>query len=118
MKLQHNVPIFSRTALQQVLLTALTYWFFLALTNYALMQLPWLQLRFATFVPVVSGIMFGLPGAVGAALGCAVIGYCAEEFFGLGLCISAPLFWLLLALCAVRTRSAQDAPEGSSVLSE
>ncbi|MDO4204498.1 MAG: PP2C family protein-serine/threonine phosphatase [Selenomonadaceae bacterium] len=69
MKLQNNSSLLSRTGLQQMILTAVCYLFFLSLTNYTVMKLPWLQFRFAAFVPVVSGIMFGLPGAAGALIG-------------------------------------------------
>ena len=49
--------------------------------------------------------------ALSGALGCAVIAYSAEEFFGLGLCISAPIFWIFLPLCTVKMKSRPDAPE-------
>ena len=48
------------------------------------------------------------------ALGCALLAFCAEECFGLNLCIVTPLFWLLWGLLEAKTRSVPDAPAGSS----
>lgn len=48
------------------------------------------------------------------ALGSAVLCYWVMDFFGLGLCLIAPMFWLLWGLLNVKTASSPDAPEESS----
>ena len=41
------------------------------------------------------------------ALGAGIIGYCAQAFFGLSMCITAPFFWTALGLLARRSESAK-----------
>lgn len=69
MKLTTEASPLSKKGMGQIAAVALTYWFFLALTKYTLSYVPGLEFRIATFVPVVGGILFGLPGAIGAAVG-------------------------------------------------
>ena len=55
----------------------------------------------------VSGV---LPG-----IGCAVLCYWAEGLFGLGLCITAPLFWILWGLFESRTKESTAEKENDGV---
>jgi O-antigen ligase len=43
-----------------------------------------------------------------AALGCAAACYCIQAFFGFSMCITAPFFWLTLALLDGRLRAMQS----------
>ncbi len=45
--------------------------------------------------------------AAGKILGCGVLGYAMQAFFGISMCITAPLFWLALGLLSASLR-----PEG------
>lgn len=46
-----------------------------------------------------------------AILGCGVLGYCIQAFFGISICISAPFFWLAWALLeAALSENSQAAP--------
>jgi O-antigen ligase len=38
------------------------------------------------------------------AIGCALVGYLAQSFFGLGLCLVVPIAWIFLGLISARTK--------------
>lgn len=69
MRTHANISLFSRKGVRQILLIALVYWFFLGLTKYTLHYAPGIEFRLAGFVPIIGGMFFGLPGAIGAGLG-------------------------------------------------
>lgn len=69
MKLEKTASVFSGRGILQMLMVAvlygaLTYW-----VKASLEIVAGLEFRLSTFIPVVGGIVFGLPGACGAAIG-------------------------------------------------
>lgn len=69
MKLQEEASLFGRAGICQMLLIAIVYGGLIHLNIYFFRMFYGVELRLATFVPVVGGLIFGLPAAVGAFLG-------------------------------------------------
>lgn len=69
MRVRSYISPLSREGLKQIVIVALGYWFFLGLTKYTLQYAPGIEFRLAGFVPILAGMFFGLPGAIGSAIG-------------------------------------------------
>ena len=69
MILQREASIFSTSGLRQLIGTALAYGLLIGLCNSYLMTVAGNELRPSTFIPVISGLLFGLPAAVGSFAG-------------------------------------------------
>ena len=63
MRLEKEASPFSSMGMLQLVVTALVYTLFAFLGQKCMTALGGWQLDFADFVPVVAGILFGLPGA-------------------------------------------------------
>lgn len=73
-----------------------------------LAYLGMMLLSFVNWVRSADSNSGGLP------VGCAVICYWVQDFFGLGLCLVAPMFWLMWGLLTAKMSEFQDAPTESS----
>ncbi|MDO4204497.1 MAG: PP2C family protein-serine/threonine phosphatase [Selenomonadaceae bacterium] len=69
MILQREAPVFSKAGLTQLTVTAAVYGILIALANHFMMTQAGFELRPGAFVPVVAGLLFGLPAAVGSFIG-------------------------------------------------
>lgn len=69
MKLVKTASVFSGRGIWQMLLVAVLYGLLTYWVKASLEIVTGLELRLSTFIPVVGGIVFGLPGACGAAVG-------------------------------------------------
>lgn len=69
MILRHEASPFSPAGLKQLVGTAVLYGLLIASANHFLMTQVGFELRPSTFIPVVAGLLFGLPAALGAGLG-------------------------------------------------
>ena len=77
MRLEKEASPFSSMGMVQLAATAFVYTLFAFLGQKSMAALGGWQLVFADFVPVVAGILFGLPGALGSFLG-AILAYKVE----------------------------------------
>ena len=69
MKLEKTAALTSRAAIIQILVTAVLYAAMILVVKQGLQVARGVEFRVATFIPVVSGMVFGLPGAIGAGIG-------------------------------------------------
>lgn len=69
MRLEKEAALTSKVGLVQLTATVILYSALVLLGQKGLMFLGSWQFSFAAFIPVVAGILFGLPGALGSALG-------------------------------------------------
>ena len=69
MRLEKEAALTSKVGLMQLAATVIIYSALVLLGQKGLLFLGSWQFDFAAFVPVVAGILFGLPGALGSALG-------------------------------------------------
>lgn len=69
MRLEKEAALTSKVGLGQLAATVIIYSALVLLGQKGLLFLGSWQFNFAAFVPVVAGILFGLPGALGSALG-------------------------------------------------
>ena len=69
MKLKPSVKPWSKEGILQILIVGLLYGILILENRYFLSFQAWREVRFVTFVPVIGGFIFGLPGAIGTILG-------------------------------------------------
>lgn len=94
MKIQEEASLFSRTGICQMLLIAIAYGGLIYFNIDFFRSFYGVELRLATFVPVIGGLIFGLPAAVGAFIGNMTALLYTSDNLGYILCTSIGNFLL------------------------